>query len=100
MTSYNNLHNYFPFSDICLVPNENLMYLTHLSVHQSKRSLQGRKGPGAGVHSMPEGGVSTCTDDDGGKKPTPRFPRLSHKSGSAVPLPVNMKICEMRLLVI
>ena len=78
--------------DICLVTRDTF---PDLRVHQSKRSLQGRKGPGAGVHSMPEGGVlaASCTDA-GAKNPTPRLPRLSHRSGSAVPLPVNMKFCE------
>ena len=42
--------------------NRKTIHTEHLRVHQSKRSLHGKKGPGAGLHWIPGGGVALRTE--------------------------------------
>ena len=48
-------------------------------LHQSKRSLHGRKGPGAGMHWIPGGGVATINEEmsDPPAIPLPKNPLIS-----------------------
>ena len=64
----------------------NTIQTEHRRLHQSKRSLQGRKGPGAGMHCIPGGGVATINDEMSDPVPIPppknppisEVPRFSH----------------------
>ena len=62
----------------------NTIHTEHRSVHQSNRSLQGRKGPGAGMHWIPGEGVAEGGSTPNGSSICELY--LSHNSWTEVPL--------------